>query len=251
MSLNNKEILGLIPARGGSKSIPRKNIVNLGGHPMLAYQVNAAKKSRSIGRILCSTDDEAIAQAARDYGSEISRRPAALAQDDTNIIDVIVDLLHTLKGEGYEPFAVALLQPTSPFLLPEHIDACCDLLVKNPDAMSAQTVASFPHNFHAYNQRVVEEGVVRFNFQKEREACYNKQTKPHFYVFGNLVVAKTSALLETKQVFAQPSLAHEIPFAYALDADGPGDLELAEFYIEKQKVILPPMEKAAFGRDEK
>ena len=249
MSPQNREILGLIPARGGSKSIPKKNIVDLGGHPMLAYQVNAAKKSRSIGRILCSTDDDAIADAARAYGSEISVRPEALAQDDTNIIDVIVDLLNTLKGEGYEPFAVALLQPTSPFLLPGHIDACCDLLLNDPQARSVQTIASFPHNFHAYNQRVVENGVVRFNFQKEREACYNKQTKPHFYVFGNLVVTKSSALLETRQVFAQPSLAHEIPFPYALDADGPEDLELAEFYIEKQKVILPPMDRAASGQD--
>ncbi len=244
MSHNHKEILGLIPARGGSKSIPYKNVVNLGGHPMLAYQVNAAQKCRSIDRVLCSTDDEKIARTARDYGAEINDRPVALARDDTNIIDVIVELLETLKGEGYEPFAVALLQPTSPFLLPEHIDTCCDLLINDPAAMSVQTIASFSHNFHAYNQREVEDGHVRFHFQKEREACYNKQTKPHFYVFGNLVVTKTSALLETRQVFAQPSLAHEIPYAYALDVDGPEDFEMAEFYIENGKVLLPSMEQA-------
>lgn len=241
---DKKEILGLIPARGGSKSIPKKNIVSLAGHPMLAYVANAAKKCKTVNRILCSTDDSEIADAARACGVEIADRPLRLAQDDTHIIDVILDLLETLKkDEGYEPFAVALLQPTSPFLLPKHIDQCCGLLFKNPDAASAQTIASFPHNFHAYNQRIVENGIVNFRFEKEREVCYNKQTKPEFYVFGNLVVTKRRALLETGRVFALPSAPFEIPHAYALDVDGPEDLELAEFYIEKQKVLLPEMEK--------
>ncbi|MCK5230250.1 MAG: acylneuraminate cytidylyltransferase family protein [Desulfobulbaceae bacterium] len=237
---DKKEILGLIPARGGSKSIPKKNIISLAGHPMLAYVANAAKKCRTVNRILCSTDDPEIADAARACCVEITDRPLRLARDDTHIIDVILDLLSTLKkGEGYEPFAVALLQPTSPFLLPEHIDQCCKLLLKNPDAASAQTIASFPHNFHAYNQRIVENGIVRFRFERERAVCYNKQTKPKFYVFGNFVVTRTSALLETGQVFARPSAAFEIPYTYALDVDGPEDLEFAEFYIEKQKILLP------------
>ncbi|GKT37469.1 acylneuraminate cytidylyltransferase family protein, partial [Aduncisulcus paluster] len=83
---------------------------------------------------------------------------------------------------------LALLQPTSPFLLPAQIDACSEALRDNPEANSAQTVAEIPHNYHAFNQRVIKDGAVDFNFTEERKFCYNKQSKPHFYSFGNLVI---------------------------------------------------------------
>lgn len=236
------EILGLIPARGGSKSIPLKNIVSLNGHPLIAYVITAARKCKSIQRIICSTDDEKIAGVCARLGIEVMDRPLELAQDNTPVVDVMIDVLQTLeKQEGYYPFAVALLQPTSPFVLPEHIDHCIRILTRNPDAASAQTITKFPHNYHAYNQRVVEEGVVRFRFPKERAVCYNKQTKPKFYVFGNLVITKREALLKKREVFANPSLAYEVPSHYGLDADGPDDIELAESYIIKRKVCLPEM----------
>jgi len=239
---NKKEILGIIPARGKSKSIPLKNIVLLNGYPLIAYVIKAGKKCKSIQRIICSTDDERIAEVCKNFGIEVISRPKKLAQDDTHIVDVIIDLIHTLKkNENYLPFAIALLQPTSPFVLPEHIDNCVELLKVNPDANSVQTITTLPHNYHAYNQRVVEKGIVRFRFAKERAICYNKQTKPKFYIFGNFVVTKTKALLEKKEVFAVPSLAYEIPPHYALDVDGLEELELAEWYIQKGKVYLPQM----------
>ena len=153
------------------------------------------------------------------------------------------ECVYTLeKKEGRIPFAVALLQPTSPFLISEHIDECIELLRNSQNANSVQTITKFPHNYHAYNQRVVQEGMVKFKFPEERAKCYNKQTKPKFFIFGNLVVTKTIALLEKKEIFAEPSLALEIPFSHALDVDGPEDLELAEWYINKGKVFIPENE---------
>lgn len=242
MKKTDTNILGLIPARGGSKSIPLKNVVSLNGSPLISYVIKAAKRCSSIDRIICSTDNGEIAGVCSDLDIAISERPEKLAQDDSNVVDVVIDLVDNLyREEGYMPFAVALLQPTSPFVLAEHIDICTELLIENPDASSVQTISKFPHNYHAFNQRVFENGFVDFRFSEERRACYNKQTKPDFFKFGNLIITKTRALLEDREVFAQPSIGHEIPFYYAHDLDGPEDLEMAEWYIERGKVVLPHM----------
>jgi CMP-N-acetylneuraminic acid synthetase len=82
---------------------------------------------------------------------------------------------------------------------------------------------------------------VQFRFPEERAICYNKQAKPKFYIFGNLIVTRTEALLQDKEIFAPPSIPCEIPFQYALDIDSSEDLELAEWYIQTRKVLLPRM----------
>ena len=232
------QVLGLVPARGGSKSIPHKNIVPLAGRPLISYVIEAGRKSERIQRIICSTDDSEIADVAKGCGCEVLHRPAYLAQDDTHIIDVIIDVLELLeKQDQYKPDIVALLQPTSPFVLPEHIDESLKRLADGEDIQSVQTVSRFPHNFHAFNQRQLADGLVTFRFAEERAKCYNKQTKPKFYIFGNFLATRREALFQ-RQIFADPSAACEIPYAYALDVDGPDDLELAEWYLSTGKIHL-------------
>lgn len=234
------EVLGLIPARGGSKSIPYKNIAMLAGRPLLEYVAEAARASGSIRRLLCSTDDDRIAATCQGLSVSVDRRPAELAGDDSPVVATMIELVQRLQSdEGYCPDAIALLQPTSPFTLPAHIDACVQALRDHPEAGSSQTVASMPHNFHAFNQREIIDGVVDFRFPEERATCYNKQIKPKFYSFGNLVVVRTSALLEQRAVFARPSRAVTIQAAYALDVDGPDDFPLAEWYLQQRRVELP------------
>ena len=126
--------------------------------------------------------------------------------------------------------------------LPEHIDRCIEMIKNDINAGSAQTIATFPHNYHAFNQRVINGKKVQFVFREERRQCYNKQKKPIFHCFGNIVVTRTQALIEKKEIFAEPSLGWEIPFPYALDVDGPEDLEMAEWYVQKGKVKIPFME---------
>ncbi|SHK37260.1 CMP-N,N'-diacetyllegionaminic acid synthase [Desulfatibacillum alkenivorans DSM 16219] len=232
------EILGLIPARGGSKSLHKKNIALLGGHPLLTWVARAGKQSQSLSRILCSTDDEDIASVCREHDIEVAERPPELGQDDTHIVDVMVDLVKTLEErEGYRPKAVALLQPTSPFLLAEHVDDCCRALMADPKAHSAQTISRFPSIFHAFNQRIIEdEGYVRFRYMEERKVCYNKQRKPEHFILGNFIVTTTEALINEREVFALPSIPVEVPYSYALDVDGPEDFETAEWYLKSGKV---------------
>ena len=237
--MTNEAVLGLIPARGGSKSIPRKNIVPLNGRPMIEYSARAGQKSKLIEQVLCSTDAPDIMDVCARLGVEVLPRPERLARDETHVIDVILDVLEVLDRErDLRPEYVALLQPTSPFVTPEQIDQAARLLLERPEAGSVQTISRPPHNFHAYNQRTFENGEVRFRFPEERAVCYNKQTKPVFYTFGNLVITRTRALREQHNVFALPSLGLEIPAPYALDVDGPDDLITAEWFMERKLVRL-------------
>ena len=244
MDISDNEVWGIIPARGGSKSIPFKNMALLHGRSLMEYVVEAGKASKRITRLICSTDDDRIASFCRKYGVEIHRRPKELAQDDTPVHDVIIHLLTEIgEREGQVAGILLLLQPTSPFLLPEHIDRCVDLLIEDPDAESAQSISQLPHNHHAFNQRVIEGQYVRFKFSEDRKRCYNKQTKPTFYIFGNILVMRTSTLLEKKDLFGDRSCPFVIPFHYALDVDGPDDLELAEWLLERGRVQLPHLRK--------
>jgi len=232
-------VCGLIPARGGSKSIPLKNMVPLAGRPLLDYVIGAAAACPELSAVYCSTDHEKIAAFCRNRGVTVIPRPAALAQDDTPVVEVMRQVLRELAAtSGAAPGLLVLLQPTSPFLLPEHISSCLRLLRENPAADSAQTIAPVAHNNHAFNQRLFIEGQVSFRFLEERRQAYNKQRKPKFFKFGNLVVSRSRALLAGKDPFGDISLGVEIKPPYDVDVDGPDDLEYTEFLLTTKKIIL-------------
>jgi CMP-N-acetylneuraminic acid synthetase len=232
---------GIVPARGGSKSIPGKNLVPLAGRPLLDYGVRAAQESGVLERIICSTDDEHIAGRAEALGIETDARPAHLSGDDARVEAAIADYLARMKAEGRTlPEAVVLIQPTSPFLLPRHVVDLVDLLSRHDEANSAHNVGKVPHNLHAWNQRLVDShGRVEFLFRKEREGARNKQEKPAFMTFGNLVMARTGALLKAAGFYAEPSIAMEIPAPHQFDLDGPEDLCVAEALLSMGAVKLP------------
>jgi CMP-N,N'-diacetyllegionaminic acid synthase len=138
----------VIPARGGSKGIPRKNLAILAGRPLLAYTADAARASGGLTRVVVSTEDDEIAGVTRRLGVEVPfLRPARLAADETPMLDVLTDLVASLEQrERYRPDILVLLQPTSPFRRAEHIDAAIDLLTST-GADSVVTVVPVPHQF--------------------------------------------------------------------------------------------------------
>lgn len=226
---NRSTAWALVPARGGSKSIPKKNLAALGGRPMLDYGVMAAQASGRFARIVCSTDDGAIAERAQALGIEVDWRPAALATDEAAVADVVREFL---GRQPQMPDILALIQPTSPFLLAAHVRELLDRMEADPEANSGQTVCPIPHNQHAWNQRVLEEGRVRFKFAEERRSAYNKQRKPKLYTFGNLVAVRPRALMAGADFFAEPSVAVEIAWPYNLDVDSADDLLLASALLQ-------------------
>lgn len=148
MKKSEHDIWGIIPARGGSKSIPLKNLVSLNGHPLIEYVIEAAKASALINRIICSTEDARIKSFCLQKDIDVHDRPPELAADDSNVLDTLVFLLEQYqKDSGILPFAVVLLQPTSPFMLSDQIDACVAALIENESANSSQTVTEFSTTF--------------------------------------------------------------------------------------------------------
>ena len=250
INIKADEIWAVIPARGGSKSIPYKNLVELNGRPLISYAIASAKATKGITRIICSTEDERIAAYCRKQDIEVHPRPEYLASDDTDVIDVLIYVLKDIEqNEGGIPDIIPILQPTSPFLLPEHIDECITILAANSEAQSSQTISDIPHNHHAYNQRVIEDNWLNFSFPEKRKVFYNKQRKPKFYSYGNVFVTRSRTILEDHEIFGSKSLPVFIPYQYSLDLDGPDDLELANWYIEKSIVSLPFLDNVNIGKD--
>lgn len=144
------EILALIPARGGSKGIPRKNIRNFAGWPLIAWSIAAAKQAQSVRRVLVSTDDEEIAAAARQFGAETPfLRPAEFAQDNTPDLPVFVHALKWLEEhERYQPDVVVQLRPTSPIRPRGLVDRAVEILLAHPDADSVRGVVPAGQNPH-------------------------------------------------------------------------------------------------------
>lgn len=144
------EVLAIIPARGGSKGIPRKNIKNFAGHPLIAYSIQAGLSAQTVTRVIVSTDDEEIAAVARQYGAETPfLRPEEFAQDRTLDLPVFQHALDWLeKHEGYRPEIVVQLRPTSPVRPPDLVDRAVQILLERPEADSVRGLVPAGQNPH-------------------------------------------------------------------------------------------------------
>ena len=180
------QVLGLIPARGGSKGIPGKNIKRLAGKPLLAYAVEAARASGVVDRLLLSTDSEEIAAVGRDAGAEVPfLRPSELARDDTAMLAVIRHVLDWAAGEGAAPDVVVLLQPTAPLRRPEHIARAVGTLTAT-GCDSVVSVIPLPLHFCPdYVMRIERDRLVNFLPEGER-ATRRQDVRPAYSRDGTI-----------------------------------------------------------------
>ena len=225
-----KKILGIVTARGGSKRILKKSIAPLLGRPMMAYVLDALKKSQTVNRIIVDTDDEEMAEVGRTNGAEIPYlRPKELAQDSTGHVPVLKHALEFLKEkEGYWPDAVVLVQPTSPLVTAAHIDDTVRLLFES-GVDSAETVIEVPTIFHPYNIRYIDaEGYTHFLLEKERAEAQKIGKRPPMYVIGTVYTFRPDNLWETGTIQGKRSKSVIIDRALAIDVDEPVDLIIAE-----------------------
>lgn len=233
-------MLALIPARGGSKSVILKNLHPLAGKPLIEYCIRAAQACPMITRVAVSTDHERIAQTAIDLGCEVVERPAELAGDDVPVWLAVANACDRLGYWG----AMALLQPTSPFVQPITITQCLTSL--GGRWASCQSVIPVPHNFHEWNQRKIgQDGSVSWAHPFRRRNAFNKNRKPKRYAFGNCIAFDARRAVGLHSAFPPPCtfVMLDDP-AYALDVDQLADFRTAEFYIETGTVKLPHMEAA-------
>jgi len=235
-------ILAIVPARGGSKSVPRKNVRVLGGHPLVAYSIAAGLQARQVERVLVSTDDEEIAQIARRYGADVPfLRPGALAQDDTPDLPVFQHALQWLEQEeGYRPDIVVQLRPTSPLRPPECVDRGIDILNAHPEADSVRAVVPASQNPYKMWRISPDGGLVPLLKDAGGEA-YNTPRQllpPTYWQTGHLDVVRTATLREKNSMTGDIVLPLLMEPAYAIDIDGPLDHDRAEQLLQDGSMAL-------------
>jgi len=238
--IKSKETWALILARGGSKSIPLKNMVELNGRPLIDFVIRSSQISQEITRIFCSTDHAKIKAYCQERGIEICDRPPELAEDDIPSLEVILHFLNNMiEKEKTLPEFLVLMEPTSPFVLPEHVDRCVAMLKDDPAADSSQTVCQVEPNSHAYNQRYNDSNGSHFIFPQKRELYFNKQLKPNFFIHGNVRIMRVESVMKNKDIFGNRSLPLVVPRIYGMDVDGPEELLLASCILKCELIKLP------------
>ena len=226
------ETIGLITARGGSKSIPQKNIKMLAGKPLIAWTIEAALQSKELSRVIVSTDDEKIAEVARQWGADVPfMRPDELAQDNSSSISTVLHALNWLaENEGGYPEYIMLLQPTSPFRTAEDIRQSIDLAGKH---RAAAVVSVCEAECHPYIcQRILEDGTLA-DFMTTEIKYLRRQDLPSAYaVNGAIYLNQCSSLLRDQKFLPSGSIAYIMPSERSLDVDTMWDWHLAELIIK-------------------
>lgn len=226
-----REVIGLITARGGSKSIPRKNIAPLAGKPLIAWTIEAALASRLLSRVLVSTEDAEIAQVAAAWGAEVPfTRPAELAGDATPHILVVQHAIRWLEeAEGMRPEYVLLLQPTAPLRTVEDIDAAITFAGER-EAIAVVSVC--PMERHPYlSKRILGDGSLA-DFVTTDIAYLRRQDLPPAYALnGALYLNRRESLLRDRTFLPPGTLGYVMPPERSVDMDTPWDFHLVELVL--------------------
>ncbi len=220
-------ILGIIPARGGSKGIPRKNIAPLGGRPLIDWTIAAARSS-ALDRFVVSTDDDEIAAVARSLGAEVPvLRPAEFAGDEAPALPVIRHMLDVLEErDGYRPDAVIYLQPTSPFRQPAHVDAAIALLQEGADTVVS--VVPVPHNMVPTSLMRMEGEDLVFCAPPEQRQFRRQDKETLFARNGPAILAIRTEVVRAGQLYGTRIRPLPMDRIASLDIDEPLDLAIAE-----------------------
>ena len=225
-----KSVLALIPARGGSKGLPRKNVLPLGDRPLIGWTIAAAQASRFVDRIVLSSDDPEIIAVARSLGCDAPFvRPAALATDKAHSIDVA---LHALGVLGTRYDYLVLLQPTSPLRTAADIDACIERCAQS-NATSCVSVVE-AHQHPAWMFQMAPAG--RLQRYATGDMALRRQDLPPIYVLnGAVYVADTAWLTEVRAFLGEGTLGYAMPESRSMDIDTPFDLQVAEMMLEESR----------------
>jgi len=238
MDSDQMKILAIVPARGGSKGIPQKNIYPLCNKPLISYTIKAIQKSKVITRAILSSDSEEILNIATDYGLEAPFvRPAELAQDDTPALPVIKHAVQWLEeNDNYRADYIILLQPTSPLRTEKHIDEALAKLL-NSDADSLVSVVEVPHNCTP-NSIMKLEGEYLTPYLPLDESIHLRQLKPVYYARnGAAIYAFTyNCLMEKHSLFGEKILPYLMEKDCSIDVDDLFDLKLCELILSSMKL---------------
>lgn len=221
-------VLGLVPARGGSKGVPRKNLHTVCGKPLLQYTAQAALAARLLSDVVLSTDDTEIAELGRRCGMTVPfMRPPELARDETPMLPVIQHAMRWMEDHGQFFDAVCLLQPTNPLRQPKDIDACIELLDAN-DADTVMTILPVPleYNPHwVYFQN--QNGALQLSTGEINPIARRQELQPAFHREGSVYVTRRDIVLNGNSLYGPRLLGYPMDARRSVNIDTPHDLERA------------------------
>ncbi|SHE63383.1 CMP-N,N'-diacetyllegionaminic acid synthase [Caldanaerobius fijiensis DSM 17918] len=232
---DGQTILALIPARGGSKGVPRKNLRCLSGKPLIAYTIEAALQANFIDKIIVSTDDLEIANVSKKYGAEVPFiRPEALATDEAKGIDVILHAMQWLEDHNEKFDLLILLQPTSPLRDSEDIKNALSLFVrKNADAVVS--VCEAEHSPLWMN--TLREDLCMKDFIRKEVLNKNRQELETYYrLNGAIYLAKWNYIKQYKSFYGDKTYAYIMSREKSVDIDSEFDLQFAEFLMKNKNI---------------
>jgi N-acylneuraminate cytidylyltransferase len=223
-----ESVLALIPARGGSKSIPRKNVMPIAGKPLIAWSILTALESARIDRVVVSTDDAEIARVAQEFGAEVPFiRPSEYAQDLSPDIDVFRHALAQLaESDGYEPAMVVHLRPTGPVRRPGDVDAAVDLLDAHPDADAVRSVCvadQSPYKMWTWHEDGTIMPLLRVPGFADCQSAPRQRLPRVYWQNGYVDVLRPRAVLELGSMWGRRVLPFVVDTP-VLDLDYPEDV---------------------------
>lgn len=220
-------IIGVIPARGGSKRLPRKNIKLLNRKPLIAYTIEQALDSKYLDKVVVTTDDKDIAEISKKYQAEVIIRPKNLARDDTPTIDVIYHLINFLKLKDDD--IIVLLQPTSPLRTTEDIDNAIRLFLNsNCESVVSVCETEFPPYWTFVIENNVLKPLIGWDYLKKDRNHLKKTYKPN----GAIYIARCRTLKEYKSFYTERTIPYIMPVERSVDIDTYIDFMLAEILIK-------------------
>ena len=231
----NNRVVAIIPARGGSKRIPNKNIKLFTGQPIISYSIRVAQETGLFDRVIVSTDSPEIADIAREYGAEAPfLRPAELANDFAGTAEVVCHAIAWLEQEGMQPEFICCVYATAPFIQASHLKQGYDKLVST-DANSVFSVTTYPYPIYR-SLKITEKGGIEMIWP-EYENIRSQDLSEAYHDAGQFYWANTNKFLKGKSLFAKDSLPVVLPRYLVQDIDTAEDWETAErlFSVMKAK----------------
>lgn len=226
----NEKILCIIPARGGSKGVKKKNVRPFNGKLLIGWTIEEAKKSKFINRVVVSTEDMEVSQASRNFGAEIIDRPEELAQDTSSTVDVVLHTLDVLKKEDYHPEYIILLQCTSPLRTVRHIDEAINYFLENVERVNSLISVCKEEHPPWWLKKIDRDGCLEDFLQYDKVKYARRQDFPDvFKLNGAIYIVKTKKFYEHRAFQIDKTLGYVMDYASSFDIDTETDFLVAEF----------------------
>ncbi len=229
--IDNKKVLAIIPARGGSKGIPRKNVKAISGKPMILYTIEAAKECQYIDKVIVSTEDEEIAEVSMRAGAIVPfLRPDELAADDAKIIDVVMHAIEFYERKAERFDIIVLLQPTSPLRTGEDLQKAMEYFIRkgSKSLVSVSEVRENPILMRKFGEK---NEMVRL---LEKDSSVRRQDMEKYYRVNGAIYINSMSELNENTSFNDNELGYVLPKEHSIDIDDPEDLVVAEYYLSQK-----------------